>query len=828
MWEANPGDGGMAESAESFGLVVTVLVVEDSETVREMIRASLAQLPVEVATVASGQQAMDWLRRQSAALLLLDYRLPDMTGRDVVRQLAERGLKIPFVTITAHGDEKIAVEMMKLGALDYLAKDEIFAEMLPSVVGQVLGHLESQRRVAAAERAVRESEGRFRSIFENAAAGMATISPEGRFLDVNPQTCRFLGYEEAELLQLDIPAVTHPEDREQTLLIYGALKQRQCAAYDFEKRYIRRDGSTVWGHATVAGVYDEQQNLLYCIALVQDITGRKRYEELAASIDRGVAIKTGDDFFRSLTACLAQALKADHLFVGELQPQPPECIRSIAVVADGREAEGFEYGLAGTPCENVIGQKLRIYPAGVAELFPEDHLLAAMQIEGYAGAPLRGASGEPLGLLVALFRRRIQDPGLVESLLQVFSIRAAAELERRRSEQVLRQRERQYKTLFQEFQALLDGIPDVLLLLASEKKVIWANRAAQKRLVLSDQSAVEMCCHHFCARPDWDGAGICDHCPVVESFATGAGAEQVIKHPDATLWGVKTFPLQDREGEVNRVILLASDITEKVRLREESARTGRLAAIGELAAGVAHEINNPTGLILMNLPVVKDAFEDALPILEEHHRLHGDFAFGGLKYSKMKMQMPLLLEEILDGAQRIRTIVEEMKDFARGGQEADFRLFDLNAVVEKAIRLVNNQIKTSTDRFSCTLADDLPPVKGSPQRIEQVLVNLIINACQALPEKEKGLSIATRFDAGFRLCRVVVRDEGVGIAGQDLPHLTDPFYTTRREKGGTGLGLSVSARIVREHKGSLRFESSPGRGTTVMLALPAFCEGNER
>lgn len=312
------------------------------------------------------------------------------------------------------------------------------------------------------------------------------------------------------------------------------------------------------------------------------------------------------------------------------------------------------------------------------------------------------------------------------------------------------------------------------------------------------------------------------------SFATGEDAEQVIKRSDATLWGVKTFPLKDRDGEVNRVIMLASDITEKVRLREESVRTGRLAAIGELAAGVAHEINNPAGLILMNLPVVKDAFEDALPILEEYHRLHGDFAFGGLKYSKMKVQMPLLLEEILEGAQRIRTIVEEMKDFARGGQEADSRLFDLNAAVNTAVRLVNNQIRTSTDRFSCVLADDLPPVRGNPQRIEQVLVNLIINACQALPEKERGVSISTRFEARLQLCQVIVRDEGIGISEQDLPHLTDPFFTTRREKGGTGLGLSVSARIAREHGGSLRFESSPGQGTTVMLVLPAVYEGNER
>jgi PAS domain S-box-containing protein len=806
----------------------TILVVDDSESALAVSRQTLENLGYEVACVMSGADAIRWLLAHPVALVLLDYRLPDMTGREVVCKLAEKGLSIPFVTITAHGDERLAVEMMKLGALDYLAKDQIFAEMLPPLVRQVLGRLENERRVAVAERAATESEGRFRSIFENAAAGMATVSSEGRLLQVNPELCRFLGYRAHELLTLDIAALTHPDDRQATLRFYRELEERQRSAFAYEKRYLRRDGATVWGHATVAGVYDESRNLLYSVALVQDITGRKRYEELVANIDRGVAIMTGEDFFRSLTACLADALKADQVFVGERLPQQPECIRAIAVVDAGREGLTFEYPLQHTPCENVFGRQICVYPAGVAQRFPEDRQLAEMHIEGYAGAPLCSSSGEPLGLLVALFRQRIADPGMVESLLQVFSLRAAAELERRRSEQAQRRSERQYKALFQEFQALLDGIPDVLLLLAPEKKVIWANRAAQTRLALPDLGTAEMFCHHFCASLDKAGTGNCENCPVVGSFATGEGAEQVIKHPDATLWGVKTFPLKDREGEVNRVIMLASDITEKVKLRDESVRTGRLAAIGELAAGVAHEINNPTGLILMNLPMVKEAFADILPILEDHHRLCGDFPFGGLRYSKMKVQMPLLLEEILEGAQRIRTIVEEMKDFARGGEAADFRLFDLNTAVAKAVRLANNQIRTSTDRFSCTLADDLPPVTGNPQRIEQVLLNLIINACQALPEKERGLSISTCFDARLRLCQVIVRDEGVGIAEQDLPHLTDPFFTTRREKGGTGLGLSVSTRIVREHGGSLRFESFPGRGTTVMLALPAVCEGNER
>jgi signal transduction histidine kinase len=458
----------------------------------------------------------------------------------------------------------------------------------------------------------------------------------------------------------------------------------------------------------------------------------------------------------------------------------------------------------------------------VCRHFPGDHLLVELGIEGYAGAPLFGSAGEPLGLLVALFRQPVQDPGMAESLLRIFSIRAAGELERRQGELALRKSEQQYKMLSQEFEVLLDGIPDALALLAPDLRVIWANAASQRQFSakVTDRNAVS--CSDFCSSE----TKACSRCPVVRSFGSGSTADGVIRHPEGSIWGIKAFPLKNPEGEVTRVIMLASDITERRQLREEVDRTGRLAAVGELAAGIAHEINNPTGLILMNMPAIREAFDDIAPLLEEHYRTHGDFAFGGLRYSKMKPQLPLLLGEILDGAQRIKSIVEDLKDFARGGQEGDFRLFDLNAAVEKAIRLVNNQIHRSTDRFSCSLAEHLPRVQGNSQRIEQVLVNLILNACEAISDKGRGLFVSTRFEARLDLCAVIVQDEGGGIPEKILPYLTDPFFTTKRESGGTGLGLSVSARIVREHGGDLRFESAPGEGTTVTLALPAALEGD--
>jgi len=141
-------------------------------------------------------------------------------------------------------------------------------------------------------------------------------------------------------------------------------------------------------------------------------------------------------------------------------------------------------------------------------------------------------------------------------------------------------------------------------------------------------------------------------------------------------------------------------------------------------------------------------------------------------------------------------------------------------VVQAAVRLTGSALKKSTDAFAADYAADLPLLKGHAQRLEQVVVNLLMNACQALPDRQRGIAVRTlRLEKENALC-LEVADEGDGIPSADLPHVTDPFFTTRRESGGTGLGLSVSARIVKEHDGRLDITSAPGRGTSVRVILP--------
>jgi len=276
-----------------------------------------------------------------------------------------------------------------------------------------------------------------------------------------------------------------------------------------------------------------------------------------------------------------------------------------------------------------------------------------------------------------------------------------------------------------------------------------------------------------------------------------------------------------------RTTELAQEVVERNKALEELRRhqdkliqADKMASLGTLVSGVAHEINNPNGLLLLDIPVLKRVHDDAEEILEAYYGEHGDFTLGGVPYSEMRDEIPRILEEMQDGAQRIKRIVNDLKDFARRDDAGEKELIDLDAVAKTALRLVDPTIRSATNRFEAVYAGSLPRVLGNGQRIEQVIVNLVLNACQALPDQDRGVSLATSFDKKRNMVLIQVRDQGVGIAEEHLPHLMDPFFTTKRDTGGTGLGLSVSAGIVKEHGGTLLFESVPGTGTTVTLALP--------
>ncbi|MCP3870125.1 MAG: PAS domain S-box protein [Gammaproteobacteria bacterium] len=289
---------------------------------------------------------------------------------------------------------------------------------------------------------------------------------------------------------------------------------------------------------------------------------------------------------------------------------------------------------------------------------------------------------------------------------------------------------------------------------------------------------------------------------------------------DGVYWEGRIVPIHS-EGPVIAAMVIATDVTEKRNLETQSLRNARLASIGVLAAGVAHEINNPNNAIQFNASMVTRAWRDITPILNEYYEENGDFALGGLAFSETQDTLPQLLTEITRNTQRIKRIVGNLKHMARQDAGELSESVDIQQVLESSVMLLHNQIQKHTDVCSLNVQDDLPMVKGNSQQLEQVFINVLLNALQSLPNRKKGVFVTAFFNPDTQTLSIQVRDEGQGVSERNIGRLSEPFFTTRTDTGGTGLGLSISRSIIEKHKGNLTFKSELGIGTLVTICLPA-------
>lgn len=281
---------------------------------------------------------------------------------------------------------------------------------------------------------------------------------------------------------------------------------------------------------------------------------------------------------------------------------------------------------------------------------------------------------------------------------------------------------------------------------------------------------------------------------------------------------------------LSMIIILQSLSSEKKRFaaerqaqiqQEQLFQAGKMATLGTLSAGVAHEINNPTMAISLNAGILKEAWKSLKPVLDHHRQEQADFKVKEMDFSILYKRIPQLLNHIEDGARRIQNIVNELKDFSRISPPELKHDVPINTAVEKAIALVGNLIHRSTNSFSVKLAPNLPTFKGNMQKVEQVIVNLLVNAAQALTDKNQHIDITTGYDDKLKRVTVTVTDTGIGMSDETLSRIQDPFFTTKQSSGNSGLGLSISQRIMSDHGGNIEFTSRPHEGTRAFIYFPA-------
>jgi len=286
--------------------------------------------------------------------------------------------------------------------------------------------------------------------------------------------------------------------------------------------------------------------------------------------------------------------------------------------------------------------------------------------------------------------------------------------------------------------------------------------------------------------------------------------------------------LRNHGGALSGAVYIAVDMRERKREEQEARQqqaklihSSRMAALGALVSGVAHEVSNPNNVVMFNAPIVLSAWRDAADVLERQYRERGDFPVGGMPYSEMREGVPRMIQGISEASARIRDIVATLKDYTRQKDARPGSRFHVNDVVRATVKILNHEIMKGTRDFRVTYGDGLPPVEGSAAELEQVILNLILNALQALPDPRKGIRVSTtlREETGHVL--IAVADEGSGMAPEILDRITEPFFSTKLESGGLGLGLSVSQAIMEKHRGTLTFRSDVGRGTEACAVLPA-------
>jgi PAS domain S-box-containing protein len=310
---------------------------------------------------------------------------------------------------------------------------------------------------------------------------------------------------------------------------------------------------------------------------------------------------------------------------------------------------------------------------------------------------------------------------------------------------------------------------------------------------------------------------------------------RIIHRDGSVRWVSNSIVLsKDENGYLHYYDGLIKDIThlkkaeEETRVKEQQLiQADKMVSLGILVSGVAHEISNPNNFILLNIKLFSKAWEDVQPILNKYYEENGDFVIAGMPFSKSGGKINNAMEGIHDGSKRIKEIVSNLTNYARQDSGNLNGEVDIVKGLKNAVLIVNNLIKKSTNNFKTDTPANTPLIKGNQQQIEQVLINLISNACHSLQNKAQKILIGVNVDKEQREIKIIVKDEGRGISDENLKRVFEPFFTTKRDYGGSGLGLSITYNIIKNHGGDLVLESKIDEGTRAIITLPFFEEGRK-
>ena len=353
-------------------------------------------------------------------------------------------------------------------------------------------------------------------------------------------------------------------------------------------------------------------------------------------------------------------------------------------------------------------------------------------------------------------------------------------------------------------QTLFKAIPDTVAVIDANHNIVMANRNS-----IGNKGK--------CYKKIFNQTKVCEDCHISKVFneKSSVKLERMI---DNEYYLINAYPIYDSNNQVIGALEFSRVITKEKNMEQQLLQADKLASLGQLVSGIAHEINNPNTFIKGNLIIIQEALSDMLPIIDRAFESDPSLKIARLNYEIFRQSIPVLVDDMVQGANRIKGIVDGLRKFAKKDEGLLNEQVNVNNIIESCLRLVDNQIKRTSD-VNVEFDPDLPEVIGNSQKLQQVVVNVLINASQAI-DKPKGNIMVETYRENAEEIVVKISDNGKGMDEKTLKQIFDPFFTSKRHHGGTGLGLSIAYGIIKEHKGRIDVESKPGLGTTFYIHLP--------
>lgn len=610
----------------------------------------------------------------------------------------------------------------------------------------------------------------------------------------------------------------HPKDRQRVMT---AMKSAPKNGWDLEFRILRPDGSTRWIRDHGYPVEDADGEIVQLCGMSHDITRQKRMEfrlvQAGQSLEQRVAthtkaLSTAVGYLKAQVkekSRIGAELRERNLMLKALVKAIPDMVsykdsRGRYLIANPAHKDFF--GLKGT---SVIGRtdsdistiqtpksdaerERLVMQKGKTTRF-ESVLCSASGCTSHWDiriVPVKGAGGKLSGIL---------------TLARDISPFKQREFELQQSKALL--------------QAFLNGISDPMLMIDNDLRPVYLNRAASKAYSTMIQGQDTGICGQILC----DQKGQCDVCKVkiylkskkpVSFERRTAGSDRVEK--------IYMYPLSGEKNGLDGAVVRVADITEAKGLERHLIHSEKMNALGMLVAGMVHEINNPNSFITFNLPILRAYLEKIFVLLDSHPATVANKDWFGMDYPAFRREIFSLTDNLSHGSSRIDNIISNLKSMTHPKEVSNRRKWvDLFEVVDKAVMLCRSEVRKRVKVFEVKPPRHSIQLKTDPEALEQVIINLLINASHAADKRDSWVRIEALLGKDKHNHVVIeVRDNGCGMTQETMARIFDPFFTTKGPGVGTGLGLSVSYNLIRQLGGQILVDSKPEKGTRFKVVLP--------